>query len=54
MFFTKTQKIEEKCTQKIFFIKHIKNAKKCTQIIQKMHTEIAKITQKVPKMIYRG
>jgi hypothetical protein len=29
-------KIEEKCTPKIYFIKHIENAKKCTQKIQKM------------------
>jgi hypothetical protein len=43
----KPQKIEEKCTPKIFIIKHIKNAKKCTQKIQKMqttHTDIAKRT----------
>jgi hypothetical protein len=55
--YIKTRKIEEKCTQKIFLIKHIKNAKKTTQKIQnmqKMHTEIANITQKLPKMIYRG
>jgi hypothetical protein len=46
------QKIEEKCTPKIFSIKHTKNAKKCTQKIQKKmkkthrncnnHTKIAK------------
>jgi hypothetical protein len=50
------QKIEYKCTSKIFIIKHIKiskkmhpkNTKKCKTL-----TEIAKITPKVPKMIYR-
>jgi hypothetical protein len=56
--YIKTQKIEEKCTHKNFFIKHIKNAKKykkctqtkknkkCTQTLQKSH--------KMPKMKYRG
>jgi hypothetical protein len=44
-------------TQNLLYYTH-KNAKKCTQKftqkMQKMHTEIAKITQKMPNMIYRG
>jgi hypothetical protein len=41
---------------KIFIIKHIKNAKKMhPKNTKKMkNTEIAKITPKMPKMIYRG
>jgi hypothetical protein len=48
----KTPKIEEKCTQKILIIKHIKNAKKspkntknaktCTRKLQKSHQKCQK------------
>jgi hypothetical protein len=51
----KTQKIEEKCTPKIFIIKHIKNAKNnATKKYKKCTQKLQKITQKMPKMIYRG
>ncbi len=54
----KTQKIEDKCTPKIFIIKHKKKFKKMhpknTKKNAKKHTKIAKITPNMPKMIHRG
>ena len=48
----KPQKIEDKCTPKIFIIKHINNSSKMhpkNTKKGKKHTEIAKITPKMPK-----